>query len=40
MGFQTVDFLLIGRLLADVGFEEEVVEEAFLLVAGCLLSGR
>ena len=41
MGFRMVDFLLIGRLLAGVGFrEEEVVEEVFLPVAGCLLSGR
>ena len=41
MGCRMVDFLLIGRLLAGVGFREEgVVEEAFLLVAGCLLSGR
>ena len=35
-----VDFLLIGRLLAGVGWGEEVVEEAFLPVAGCLLSDR
>ena len=34
-----VDFLPIGRLLMDV-VQEEVVEEAFLPVAGCLLSGR
>ena len=30
-----VDFLLIGRLLAGAGWEEEVVEEVFLPVAGC-----
>ena len=36
-----VDFLLIGRLLTGVGFQEEgVMEEACLPVAGCLLSGR
>ena len=35
-----VDFLLIGRLLAGVGWEEGVVEEAFLPVVGCLLSDR
>ena len=36
-----VDSLLIGRLLAGVGFQEEgVVEEAFLPVVGCLLLGR
>ena len=35
-----VDFLLIGRLLAGVEWEEGVVEEAFLPVAGCLLSDK
>ena len=41
MGFRALDFLLIDRPLAGVGFREEgVVEEAFLPVAGCLLSGR
>ena len=36
-----VNSLLIGRLLMGVGFREEgVVEEAFLPVAGRLLSGR
>ena len=41
MGCRMVDFLLIGRLLAGVGFREEgVVEEAFLLVADCLSLGR
>ena len=41
MGFRMVDFLLIGRLLAGVGFREEgVVEEAFLPVADYLWSGR
>ena len=35
-----VDFLPIGRLLAGVEWEEGVVEEAFLPVAGCLLLGR
>ena len=41
MGFRMVDSLLIGRPLAGVGFQEEgVVEEAFLPVVGCLLSGK
>ena len=40
VGFRMVDSLLIGRLLAGVGWEEEVVEEAFLPVADCLLSDR
>ena len=35
-----VGFLLIGRLLAGVGWEEGVVEEAFLPVADYLLSDR
>ena len=35
-----VDFLLIGRPLAGVEWEEGVVEEAFLPVAGCLWSDR
>ena len=35
-----VGFLLIGRLLAGVEWEEGVVEEAFLPVVGCLLSDR
>ena len=38
---RVLDFLPIGRLLVGVGSQEEgVVEEAFLLVAGCLLLGR
>ena len=35
-----VGFLLIGRPLVGVGWEEGVVEEAFLPVAGCLLSDK
>ena len=35
-----VGFLPIGRLLMGVGWEEGVVEEVFLPVAGCLLSDR
>ena len=40
MGFRMVGFLPIGRLLMGVGWEEGVVEEAFLPVADCLLSDR
>ena len=35
-----VNFLPIGRLLVGVEWEEGVVEEAFLPVAGCLWSDR
>ena len=35
-----VGFLLIDRPLAGVEWEEGVVEEAFLPVAGCLLLDR